>query len=119
MTDPITAFFSAWSMTDTAARQAVLSQSAAPDISYADPRSPNVLTGLDQVNSYLAAFSEMAPGMAARVIDDAAVQGSHRVTVAFGMPGSDQAQRGQYFVELATDGKIARMVGFAGMGEPT
>lgn len=119
MTDPIPAFFSAWSMTDGAARLAVLAQCATDQLSYADPRSPTVLTGLDQVNGYLAAFCEMAPGMEARVIHTATVQGSHRVTVAFGMPGAEQAQRGQYFVDLAADGKIARMVGFAGMGEPT
>lgn len=118
MSDTIPAFFSAWSMADTDARLAVLNECLSEDATYADPRTPELLTGIAPINAYLGMFSEMAPGMEARVVNTSTTLGQFRATVAFGMPGSDQAQRGQYFVTLAGDGKIAAMVGFVGMGEP-
>ena len=118
MSDMMSVFFGTWSLSDAEARRAVLGDCLSDDVTYADPRAPGVLAGIDAVNGYLNAFSEMAPGMEAGVVATSDTQGAFRATVSFGMPGSDQSQRGQYFVELAESGKIARMVGFAGMGEP-
>ncbi len=118
MTDAIPAFFSAWSISDDAERSAVLTGCLADTVSYADPRAPQIMTGIDALNGYLAMFSASAPGMEASVVNLNTIQGTHRATVSFGMPGSDQAQLGQYFVELDDTGKIARMVGFVGLGAP-
>ena len=65
-------------------------------------------------------FSANAPGWTAKVVTMSETAGSIRATVAFGgqgPDGSEMVQHGQYFADM--DGnKIARMVGFAGLGAP-
>jgi hypothetical protein len=40
-----------------------------------------------------------------------------RATVQFG--AGEQSQHGQYTIDLNADGKMTRIVGFVGMGEPS
>ena len=120
MRDVIETFFSAWGMSDAAERSAAISDAYTPNGGYADPRSSGVLTGVDAIADYVAMFSENAPGWQAHVVKADETAGFWRATVAFGgkgPDGSNMVQHGQYFVEC--DGKkIARMVGFVGLGEP-
>lgn len=119
MSDSIATFFEAWQVKDDELRLAKINSSVMEAIEYADPRTPETITGIPALNSYVGMFSANAPGWSAKVVKSDTVAGVTRVTVAFGGPGpdgSEQLQHGQYFVE--TDGDlVSRMVGFVGTGE--
>lgn len=116
----IETFFDSWGMPDDTARLDAISTAYAPSGTYADPRSPDVLTGPAAIASYVNMFSANAPGWTASVVKSDTIAGSHRVTVAFagkGPDGSDMVQHGQYFVDMVKD-QITRMTGFVGTGAP-
>jgi len=120
MSDAISTFFDAWALTDAEARLAKITESCGANVQYADPRSPDTLTGIDAVNEYVGMFSANAPGWSAKVLSTDTTADLNRATVAFGGMGPDgkeMVQHGQYFVEL-DEGKIKRMVGFVGTGAP-
>ena len=117
MTDHIASFFSAWSMDDATARAATIAAAMTPDATYADPRTPSVLDGPAAVSDYIGMFAEAAPGATVVVVKSGETQGSILATIAFRMAGGME-QMGQYFVEVADDGRINRMVGFVGTGAP-
>lgn len=121
MSDAITTFFEAWQIEDEELRLAKISSTVTENIQYTDPRTPETVTGIPALNSYVGMFSANAPGWSAKVVKSDTIAGVTRVTVAFGGPGPDrneQVQHGQYFVE--TDGDlVSRMVGFVGTGEPS
>ena len=120
MTDAIAAFFGAWSQTDDAARKQAIAKAFASQGTYADPRTPERLSGVDAIAGYVAMFSANAPGWTAKVVAQDESAGVIRVTVAFGGTGPDGShmqQLGQYFAEV-TDGQITRMTGFVGTGAP-
>jgi len=119
MSDPIETFFDAWGMDNDADRAAAIASVYADGGTYADPRSPDVLSG-DAIATYVNMFSANAPGWTAKVVNTSSTAGSIRATVAFGgmgPDGSEMVQHGQYFADVA-DGKITRMVGFVGTGAP-
>lgn len=118
MSDAISTFFDAWALTDANARLEKITDSCSSDVLYADPRSPDSLTGIDALNEYVGMFSANAPGWSASVVKSDSTAGMNRTTVSFGGKGPDgkeMTQLGQYFVEL-TGNKISRMVGFVGTG---
>ncbi len=120
MSTPIETFFSAWGMTDDAARADAIADAFASDGTYADPRSQGALSGAQAIAGYVNMFSANAPGWTAKVVNSDEIDGTHRATVAFGglgPDGNEMVQHGQYFADL-TDGKITRMVGFVGTGAP-
>ena len=120
MSDSITTFFDAWGMADDAPRLEAISSTFTADGTYADPRSPEPLTGPDAIASYVNNFSAGAPGWTAKVVNLSSSGNSHRATVAFGGMGPDgkeMVQHGQYFADMDGE-KITRMVGFVGMGAP-
>ena len=107
-------------MESDADRLAAITEAYAVDGSYADPRSPGVLTGAGAIAEYVNMFSANAPGWTASVVKSDEIAGSVRATVAFGGMGPDgneMVQHGQYFVDMDGD-KITRMVGFVGTGAP-
>ncbi len=120
MANSIETFFEAWGMADDVARAVAIASVYADDGTYADPRSPDVLTGPAAIAEYVNMFSENAPGWTAKVVKSDTVAGVIRATVAFGGTGPDgneMVQHGQYVADL--DGnKITRMVGFVGTGAP-
>ncbi len=119
MSDCITNFFDAWELEDAEARLAKLKSAVAESVQYADPRTPDTLSGIEAISGYLAMFSANAPGWSAKVVKSDTVAGVTRVTVAFGGKGPDGLQKvqlGQYFVEKDGD-LVCRMIGFAGTGE--
>ena len=116
----IETFFEAWGMADDGDRADAISASYAKGGTYADPRSPSVLTGPAEIAGYVNNFSANAPGWTARVVKSDTTAGHARVTVAFGgkgPDGSEMVQHGQYFVAMDGD-KIASMTGFVGTGAP-
>lgn len=120
MTDAIDTFFNAWGMNSDADRAAAIASVYAAGGTYADPRSPEILTGADTIAGYVNMFSANAPGWTAKVVKSDEIAGVIRATVAFGGKGPDGSeivQHGQYFADLAA-GKITRMVGFVGTGAP-
>ncbi|MGR3503081.1 nuclear transport factor 2 family protein [Pseudaestuariivita sp.] len=120
MRDAITEFFDAWAMADETPRRAAVEAATAQDVSYADPRTPEPITGQDALTDYVGMFSANAPGWTARVLASDEVAGLTRATIAFGGKGPDgteMVQHGQYFIEQS-DGRITRMTGFAGTGSP-
>lgn len=120
MTNSIETFFDAWGMADDADRAAAIASVYAPNGTYADPRTPNLLTGPGEIAAYVNMFSANAPGWTASVVKSDTVAGLTRATVAFGgkgPDGADMVQHGQYILEI--DGAtITRMVGFVGTGAP-
>lgn len=121
MSAVITTFFEAWALNDDNSRRAKLTASTSPDLQYADPRTPEMLTGIDAINDYIGKFSANAPGWTARVVNTDTTAGVTRATVSFsgtmGPEGKETTQLGQYYVEYTGD-VIARMIGFVGTGTP-
>lgn len=120
MTHSIETFFEAWGMADDAARSDAISSVYGSAGTYSDPRSEGTLTGPAAITEYVSMFSANAPGWTAKVVNSSETAGMIRATVAFGGMGPDgkeMVQHGQYFAET-DEGKIARMVGFAGLGTP-
>ena len=116
----IETFFGAWGMADDAARADAIAGAYARTGTYADPRSPSVLTGPEEIAGYVNMFAANAPGWTARVVKSDTTADHTRVTVAFGGKGPDGAevvQHGQYFVAMEGE-KIAAMTGFVGTGAP-
>lgn len=120
MSDSITTFFDAWGMIDDVPRLEAISAAFKSDGTYADPRSLDALQGPAAITSYVNNFSAGVPGWTAKVVNPSTIGTSHRATVAFGGMGPDgkeMVQHGQYFADMDGD-KIARTVGFVGMGAP-
>lgn len=117
----ISDFFSAWGLSDDTERTGIISRSFAADGTYADPRTPDIMTGAEAISEYVAMFSANAPGWTAHVVKSDETAGTTRVTVAFGGPamdGSDKVQYGQYFAKCNARGQITELTGFAGTGAP-
>ena len=115
MTANIEAFFAIWGGDDPQAILVALSPLLADPVSYSDPRS-EVLTSAAALAEYLAMFGRGMPGASAKIVTINTQHGAARVTVEFQM-GGKAMMRGQYFVDLAADGRLARITGFTGTGE--
>lgn len=107
-------FFAAWGDPSPDRRAALTEAAIGPGFTYTDPNAPDVIAGRDAYLAYLAQFGDMMPGASARVDDIAEHHGHARATVAFLRDG-DVMMTGQYFANL-TEGRITRIVGFAGTG---
>ena len=113
MAQSISDFFAAWA--DGSADK--INSAVTPDATYRDPRTPEPLTGPDAMTGYVAMFAQHAPGAVADVVNVSTSGPCTRATVAFKM-ADGMVQHGQYFCDIAEDGRIARMVGFVGLGAP-
>ena len=116
MSKEIHAFFEAWSIGDAEKRNAQIDGSIADTIFYADLRTPEPITDGAALKDYVAMFSQMAPGMPVSVGKISTTLEFVRATILFGPVG--QAQTGQYTIETDPNGKLTRMIGFVGLGEP-
>ena len=113
MTHALETFFDAWADGNADAVEAA----AMPDIHYQDPGTPDPLHGTKAVADYISLFAQHVPGATAKVAHMSEVGGAVRVTIAFRMPDGME-KHGQYFADLSEDGRIARLIGFVGMGTP-
>jgi hypothetical protein len=117
MTDCFHTLFSAWGNPSPDARAAATDAAIGSEFYYCDPNAPAPIDSRDDYLAYIKMFGDMAPGAVAKVVNVSEKHGHARITVDF-IINQDMTQRGQYFADLQ-DGKITRIIGFAGMGEPT
>jgi len=116
MTDLLETLFSAWGDPSPEERAAKTDAVLGPNFIYADPNTPDPVTGRDAYLGYITQFGEMMPDASAKVVMVSEHHGYARATVDF-IAGSNRMMRGQYFADI-NDGQITRLVGFVGMGEP-
>jgi len=116
MTKLLETLFSAWGDPLPDGRAEKTDAAIAPDFYYADPNSPAPVIGRDAYLAYIAMFGDMMPGASARVVAVSEHNGHARATVDF-LKDGEQMMRGQYFADI-TDGRITRLIGFTGTGEP-
>ncbi|MGR3714937.1 MAG: molecular chaperone GroEL [Shimia sp.] len=117
MTQAIDRFFAAWGEADADTRNKELRKTLSPQISYADPRTPDPITDTQSVLDYVGMYSQFAPGATASVVAQSDTAGHIRVTVAFRMADGSE-QLGQYYIDLDDQSRITRAIGFAGIGAP-
>ncbi|MCF6430769.1 MULTISPECIES: nuclear transport factor 2 family protein [unclassified Leisingera] len=116
MTDSLHTLFAAWGDPTPEGRASKTDAAIGPRFYYSDPNSPAPIEGRDAYLEYVAQFSAMMPGAAAKVVAVSEHHGHVRATVDFEKDGKRMV-RGQYFADLE-DGKVVRLIGFTGMGEP-
>lgn len=118
MEQQLGAFFDAWALSDGPAREAALEPALAPCFDYCDPNSPGVISDLGMLCDYIDAFTARMPGAHAQVITCDIHNQHARIGVEFTAHGR-ALMRGQYFAVLDELGRIERIAGFHGMGDPT
>ena len=94
-------FFGAWGETDPRARADAIRAATSEPLSYADPRTPEVIASQEALIEYVGMFATAAPGAIAKVVNLSSTLDVHRATVAFVMADGMQ-QMGQYTIELDT-----------------
>ena len=117
MTDILETLFSAWGDPTPEGRATKTDAALGPDFYYADPNTPEPVVGRDSYLAYITQFAAMMPGATAKVVAVSQHNGFARATVDFLKENGDAMMRGQYFADI-NDGKITRLIGFTGMGEP-
>lgn len=117
MTDIFETLFSAWGDPSPEERATKTDAVLGPDFYYADPNTAKVVVGRDRYLAYITQFAAMMPGATAKVVAVSEHNGFARATVDFLMENGTAMMRGQYFADI-NDGKITRLIGFTGMGEP-
>ncbi|TKZ22461.1 hypothetical protein FAP39_00895 [Shimia litoralis] len=117
MPSAIENFFAAWGMTDDGARANVIQDCVPTKFYYVDPRTDTPISDLPALVSYVAMYTQYAPGATATVVAQSTTKSHVRATVEFGMPDG-KTQLGQYFIDCDSDGRLCNMVGFVGLGEP-
>lgn len=116
MTESIHILFAAWGDPTPEGRVAKTDAAIGPEFYYSDPNTPAPIEGRDAYLEYIAQFSARMPGAEAKVVAVSEHHGHARATVDFLKDGTRMV-RGQYFADLQ-DGKVVRLIGFTGMGEP-
>ena len=116
MTNLLETLFSAWGDPSHDGRAGKTDAAIGGYFYYADPNTPNPVTGRDNYLAYIAMLVEKIPGATARVVAVSEHNGHARATVDF-LKDGQQMMRGQYFADI-TGGRITRLIGFTGMGEP-
>ena len=117
MSDAIHANFAAWGETDPARRAELIAASVGASFYYADPNAPAPITSAQDYGDYLETFAAHMPGASATVVSVSTHHGHARATVDFIRDGTAM-MRGQYFADLDAEGRILRLIGFPGTGEP-
>ena len=115
-TTAIHTFFEAWAEQDADRRDGKIDDTLGDSIFYADPRTEEPITDPASLKEYVGMFSQMAPGMPVAAVNVSRTLDFARATVHFGE--GEQKQTGQYIADLDGEGRIIRMIGFVGMGEP-
>jgi hypothetical protein len=116
MSDCLHTLFSAWGLDDPDDRARVTASVADPDMVYIDPNVSAPITTRNGYLAYIATFGEGMPGASARVVAVSEHHDHMRAAIEFCKDGEAMMQ-GQYFAEIEY-GKVKKLVGFTGMGEP-
>jgi hypothetical protein len=112
----VAAYGAAWNETDEAKRAALLEQSWTDEGTYCDPLS--MVEGRAALVAHIGGFQAMMPG---HTIDQASAVDAHDGVFRFAWVmrnGEEIALEGIDFGELASDGRIQRIVGFFGPFPP-
>ncbi len=109
--DPIAAYGAAWIEPDAAARRALLEVAWAPDAVYCDPLAE--VAGADALSDHIGATQAAMPGSRIEVTSEPV---RHHDSAFFRWTMSDASgavvMTGFDVVQLAEDGRIARLTGF-------
>jgi hypothetical protein len=108
----VTAYGAAWNEPDDAKRTALLEQAWSDNGVYTDPTATAM--GREALVAHIGGFHKMMPG---HTIDLTSGVDAYGGTFRFAWVmrnGDDVALEGMDFGELATDGRISRIVGFFG-----
>jgi hypothetical protein len=85
-------------------------------MTYIDPNVSAPITTRDGYLAYVTTFGEGMPGASAQVVAVSEHHDHMRATVDFCKDG-EPMMRGQYYAEIEY-GKVTKLVGFMGTGEP-
>jgi hypothetical protein len=109
----VDAYLATWNETDAAARKALIEQSLGADLWYRDPMLE--ADGLDAYDGMIAAVQSQFPGL---VMQRTSPVDAHRDVVRFnwalGAPGEAPVFAGLDVAKTDGDGKLHRIIGFAG-----
>lgn len=109
----VDAYLATWNETDAAKRAALIEQSLGADLWYRDPMLE--ADGLEAYDAMIAAVQAQFPGLVMR--RTSAIDG-HRDLVRFnwalGVPGEEPVFAGLDVAKTDADGKLHRIIGFAG-----
>lgn len=113
ITETVDTYLAAWNETDPTKRAALIEASLAADLWYRDPMLE--ADGPDAFDTVLAAVQEQMPG---HVITRTSGIDHHHDVVRFnwalGLPGETPTFAGVDMAKYDADGKLHRIVGFAG-----
>ena len=114
MNAALSEFFAGWGAADATGN---IKAAFGNSIYYCDPQCAAPITDADGLAQMVAIFGQHMPGGSAQVVKLDEHHGHARATVAF-MMGDKPMMHGHYFADLDADGKILRLVGFPGLGQP-
>lgn len=113
----IDAYVAAWNETDAEARAALLAAGTGADLWYRDPMLE--ADGRDAFDDVLGAVQEQLPGhVLTRTSEIDAHHDLVRFNWALGAPGQDPVFAGVDVAKTDADGKLHRIIGFAGETVP-
>jgi uncharacterized protein YndB with AHSA1/START domain len=117
VTDPVDAWFSAWSNPDAPTRDAVLDRIASPDVEFRDQFS--MVLGIEDLRPHLAAVHKFMPGM--HLTRNGAIRHCQSIVladwVAHASDGTERG-RGTNVFAFAPDGRIQAVTGFWNPAQP-
>ena len=112
-TTVIDSYVAAWNEADAARRAALIDSALGADLWYRDPMFE--ADGRDAFDAVLAAVQQQLPGhVLTRTSDVDAHHDVVRFNWALGLPGEPPTFTGLDVAKLDSDGKLHRIVGFAG-----
>jgi hypothetical protein len=113
ITEVVDTYLAAWNETDSAKRAEMIEASLGTDLWYRDPML--AADGRDAFDATLAAVQEQMPGHV--MTRTSGIDHHHdlvRFNWALGVPGQEPAFAGVDMAKYDEDGKLHRIVGFAG-----
>lgn len=114
----IDTYLETWNETDAAKRGALIAASLGADLWYRDPMLE--ADGLDAYDQMIAAVQAQFPGLEMRRTSGVdAHRDLVRFTWALGAPGAEPTFAGLDVAKFDDDGKLHRIIGFAGNDVPT
>lgn len=109
----VVAYCAAWNTTDRSARDGLLARVWAADGVYSDPE-PTLAAGRSALGDAISEFQHHHPGARFRCSAPQTHHRAMRVSWILLGPDGTQLTQGMDFYDLATDGRISRVVGFFG-----
>jgi uncharacterized protein YndB with AHSA1/START domain len=110
------AWFKGWAERDPAARRSLLEEAAAPSVEFRDPYG--CAAGLEDLERHISQVQVFMPGLTLhRDGEPRQCQGTALVEWVMRSPDGAERGRGTNLIDLAPDGRFARVVGLAARTE--